>query len=133
MKGRGHYVHPVTVARRATRRRMEGTDEAGFTLIELVVVVAILPIVVGGIVMALLSVFSLQGTVTNRVGDSNDALVASAYFNRDVQSAASMTVQSQMGGSSYGCGTATQTQLLGLEWGTNSSANGGFQTFVSYV
>ena len=131
--------HPVAVARRATRSRLDGDGDAGFTLIELIIVVAILPIVVGAIAVALLSVFSLQGSVTNRVSDSNDALVASAYFNRDVQSATNMTVQPQMGTVNsvayYGCGqsSATETQLLGLEWGANSAATGGYQTFVSYV
>ena len=34
--------------RRATRRRVEGNDEAGFTLIELLITVVILPLVLGG-------------------------------------------------------------------------------------
>ena len=64
--------------RRKTRRRigLEGTPRRGvdgFTLIEMVIVVAILPIVVGAITVALLSVFGLQGGVQSRIGDSNDA------------------------------------------------------------
>ena len=77
--------HPIVVARQAARRRREYGADAGFTLIEMVVTIAILPIVVGAIAVALISVFSLQGTVSSRVTDSNDALVASAYFNKDVQ------------------------------------------------
>ena len=46
------------------RRRigLEGPalDEDGFTLIELVITVVVLPIVIGGITVALLSVFRLQ-------------------------------------------------------------------------
>jgi prepilin-type N-terminal cleavage/methylation domain-containing protein len=120
--------HPIAIARWATRRRAAGAAEAGFTLIELIVVVAILPIVVGGISVALLSVFGLQSQTTNRIQDSNDELTASANFNRDVQSAQELTTQA-----TPGCGAATQTQVLGLEWGSNSSAPGGYQTVVSYV
>ena len=106
-------------------------DDAGFTLIELIIVVAILPIVVGAIAVALhLRVLAAGERVQQQVSDSNDTLVASAYFNRDVQSATNMTVQPQMGtvgGVNYfGCGqsSTTQTQLLGLEWGANSAAAG---------
>ena len=49
--------------------------------------IGILPIILGAIATALISVLSLQQSVANRVGDSNDALVASTSFNRDVQSA----------------------------------------------
>ena len=69
-------------------------DESGFTLIELVIVVAVLPIVLGGIATALLSVFSLQNQTQNRIGNSNDALVGSVTFNKDVQSAAQLTTVS---------------------------------------
>lgn len=128
MKLHDDSLHPVAIVRKATRRRAAGSDEAGFTLIELIVVVAILPIVVGGLAMALLSVFGLQNQTFNRVTDSNDEQIASVSFNRDVQSAQQLTTQS-----TPGCGTSAQTQLLGLEWGPNSSAPGGFQTVVSYV
>ena len=87
MMRRDRSIHPLAVARRATQRRLQNGDEAGFTLMELVVTVAILPIIVGAIAVALISVFSLQGTVSSRVSNSNDELVASAYFNKDVQSA----------------------------------------------
>ena len=65
-------------ARRATWSWLRGAlhrrrgSESGFTLIELITVVAILPIVIGGLSVALLSVFNLQDGVSNRVGDSND-------------------------------------------------------------
>ena len=131
---RRHWVHPIAAARRATRRRIEGDDEAGFTLIELIVTIAILPIVVGGISVALISVFSLQGSVTNRISDSNDSLVASVYFNRDVQSAERMTTSPTVAcGPTPAPTNPAQTQLLGLEWGANTSAPGGYDSVVSYV
>jgi len=128
MNGRRLFIHPVAAARHAARRRAEGVDDAGFTLIEILVVVVILPIVVGAISVALLSVFTLQGNTSNRIGDSNDALVGSVNFNRDVQSAEQLTTQS-----TPGCGASTQTQVLGLRWGANSAAPGGYQTVVSYI
>jgi len=128
MNDRGRFAHPVTVARRATRQRVTGNDEAGFTLIELLIVVVILPIVIGGIAAALLSVFGLQDQTQNRIGASDDAQVGSANFNKDVQSAVQLTSMK-----TPGCGAATQDQLLGLEWGANTAAPGGYDTVVSYV
>ncbi len=121
-------LHPIAVARRAAHRRATAADETGFTLIELLVVVVILPLVIGGLAVALLSVFGLQNQTTNRITDSNDEQIASASFNRDVQSAEQLTTQA-----TAACGSSSQTQLLGLEWGSNSSAPGGYQTVVSYV
>ena len=62
-------------------------NDAGFTLIELIITVTILPIVVGAIAVALISVLNLQGGTSNRISDSNDALVNSSVFNKDVESA----------------------------------------------
>ena len=131
-------AHPVAVARRATRRRAAGNDDAGFTLIELVITIVILPIVLGGIAAALLSVFGLQDQTQNRIGDSNDAQVGSANFNKDVQSAEQLTTASFS--TAPGCGGgANETQLLGLEWAANSAVpagtgnSGGYDTVVSYV
>ncbi len=102
------------------------TDEAGFSLVELVIVIAILPIVIGGIAAALLSVLGLQNSVSQRVGNSNDALVSSANFNKDVQSA-----QQIENLTTPACGASTQTQVLGLEWGQD--VNGTYHNVVSYV
>ena len=115
---------PSSVRSQAMRKRMAGTtqhDSAGFTLIELVVVVAILPLVVGGIAVALISVFSLQNSVSNRVSDSNDALVASTVFNRDVQSAQMFTTDPnpRRPGWSRHVAHRRRHQVLGLEWGAS--------------
>jgi prepilin-type N-terminal cleavage/methylation domain-containing protein len=126
----GGSFHPVAIARQAMRRRMAaGTavelDEAGFTLIELIITVAILPIIVGGIAVALIGVLNLQGGTTNRISDSNDALVSSSVFNKDVQSAQEIQTVT-----TPACGSTGQ-QLVGLEWAQN--ANGTYETVVSYV
>ena len=61
MKG---AARPATRLRRAAghappdgRHHPRELDDAGFTLIELIITVAIMPIVVGGIAVALISVF----------------------------------------------------------------------------
>ena len=88
--------------------------------------VAVLPIVLGGIAAALLSVFGLQNSVQNQIGDSNDSVLASANFNKDAQSA--QQIESE---TIPACGTSSQVQLVGFEWAQD--ANGTYQTVVSYV
>jgi prepilin-type N-terminal cleavage/methylation domain-containing protein len=115
--------------------------EGGFTLIELLIVTVVLPIVVGGIAVALISVLSLQGSVSNRISDSADAQVVSSTFNTDVQDASMITVPTQGAGyiasnSPAPCETAIQNassdpQVLGLQWGGGQT--GVTQTEVSYV
>ncbi|HEV3213451.1 MAG TPA: prepilin-type N-terminal cleavage/methylation domain-containing protein [Acidimicrobiales bacterium] len=101
-----------------------GPDD-GFTLLELVIVVAVLPIVIAGIAAGLIAVFSIQGSVSHRLGDSQDAQVVSANYVRDVQSALQITTSS----SATQCGDGTQ--LLGLAWNLNTVTNT-YQTVVSY-
>jgi prepilin-type N-terminal cleavage/methylation domain-containing protein len=99
----------------ARLRQTPNRSERGFTLIELLIVVTIIPLIVGALATGLITVFSLQSSVSNRLGDSSDAQVVAASFTKDVQSASSIET--------YGttlCGPTTQTQLLGLEWGGSS-------------
>jgi prepilin-type N-terminal cleavage/methylation domain-containing protein len=118
----------------------DGSVDGGYTLIELIIVTAVLPIVIGGIAVALVSVFSLQGSVTNRLSDSGDAQVVSASFESDVQSASFITaplaptkgVLQTPPQNPVPCETTAQststltTEVLGLEWGTG-------KTEVSYL
>jgi prepilin-type N-terminal cleavage/methylation domain-containing protein len=130
----GRKAHPdsrrregsCVTARRKLCRRCR-SDE-GFTLIELIVVVTVLPLIVGGLALGLLSVFSLQSSVSNRLGDTGDSQVVAASFESDVQSSVYLTTQSL---SSPQCGTSNQTQLMGLEWNPFSTG-GGYQVIVSY-
>jgi prepilin-type N-terminal cleavage/methylation domain-containing protein len=92
-------------------RRRRGEDEEGFTLIELLITVVILPLIVGALTLALVSVFSLQGGVSNRISDSADAQTVSANFANDVQSAALVTTDSTSTNPAP-CGSSSQ--ILGL-------------------
>lgn len=97
---------------------------------ELIIVTAVLPIIVGALSVGLIAVFSLQSSVSNRLGDTSDSQVVSSTFENDVQSAASVTTTA---GDTLGqCGPSSETQLLGLAWNTNT-AQGGYQTIVSYA
>ncbi len=120
--------------------RLQARSEDGYTLIELIIVTAVLPIVTGAIAMALISVFSLQGGVTNRLSDSGDAQVLSASFESDVQSASFITAPSaptqgvlqNAPQNPAPCETAAQStntstsEVLGLEWGSG-------KTEISYI
>jgi len=60
--------------------------EDGFTLIELIIVLLVIPMLIFGVTAAIIA--SLQNQkhrVTNRLSDTADASIASAYFRRDVQ------------------------------------------------
>ena len=106
---------------------MSRGDEAGFTLIELVVSSLILPMVVFAITLALMTIFGLQSGVANRIGDSADAQTVSAFYEQDVHNASMLTTSS----SATHCGTGTQ--LLGLEWNLNTGTTPNtYQTVVSY-
>lgn len=100
-------------------------DEAGFTLVELLIVIVILPIVVGALAAGLIAVFSMDTTTENRVADSGDAQVVSANYVPDIQSAQRITTDPN----AAECGTGTQ--LLGLEWGYQAATNS-YRDVVTY-
>lgn len=108
--------------------RGEGRDEEGFTLIELVIVVAVIPIVIGSLAAGLLAMFSLQTGVSTRLSNSADSQAVEASFRTDVQSAARLTTNPSTLTTQCGPGN----QLLGLEWNLDPSTHV-YQNVVSYV
>lgn len=103
-------------------------DSYGFTLVELLIVLVILPLVVGAIAVALLATFRVQTGISDRLSSSGDTQIVSANFARDIQSAVSLTTSQN---SLPQCGNASP--ILGLEWPqmVNSQPTG-FTTVVSY-
>jgi prepilin-type N-terminal cleavage/methylation domain-containing protein len=97
-----------------TERKRHAED--GFTLLELLIVISILPIVIGGIAVATISSFRSQIAVSARLADSHDAQITSAYFARDVQTATSVSTST----TTSLCPSGSGTQLLGLSWTTAS-------------
>ncbi|NNN01984.1 MAG: prepilin-type N-terminal cleavage/methylation domain-containing protein, partial [Acidimicrobiaceae bacterium] len=109
-----------------------GGDE-GFTLVELLIVITVLPLVVGAISVGLISVFSLQSGVSSRLSHTADAQVVAANFAKDVQGAAAITTASS---SNPECGAGTGTQLMGLQYNLDTTQSdptvGQYQYNVSY-
>jgi prepilin-type N-terminal cleavage/methylation domain-containing protein len=108
----------MTLARRATRDRLSPTqarpgDESGFTLIELIIVVAVMPLIVGAMTAGLLSVISFTPVVSNKLSDSGDAEALSTSFSKDVEGATMVTAAAASTNPSA-CGTGTQ--ILGLKY-----------------
>ena len=101
------------------------SGELGFTLLELIIVCAIIPIIVAAVGAGLIAVFSIQGSVESRLSDSGDAQVVASNYVQDVESAMQITTDA----SAAQCGTGTQ--LLGLEWNLNT-ATSTYETVVSY-
>jgi prepilin-type N-terminal cleavage/methylation domain-containing protein len=117
-----------------SRTGLDNASDDGFTLVELLIVIVIMPLIIGALSIGLFSVFSLQSSVTGRITDSGNAQVVSSLFLKDVQSAALITEQP----SPPRCGSAMspaplQTQLLGLAWNGSGNSPSGYSNFVSYV
>jgi prepilin-type N-terminal cleavage/methylation domain-containing protein len=102
--------------------------DAGFSLIELVVVLVVMPIIIGAIAMGMVAVFHLQSSTGQRLSGSVDLQKVSAQYVKDVQNAE----QVYLGTTPQECGAAG-VQLLGLGWnGINPNTNL-YNTMVSYV
>jgi hypothetical protein len=102
---------------RAQEARRPSSDD-GFTLIELVIVCAVMPLVIGAIAVGILSIFSLQGSVSNRLTDSGDAQLVSFNIQNDVQSAVQITTNSSPTNPVPCLPTgSTQVQVLALQLG----------------
>jgi prepilin-type N-terminal cleavage/methylation domain-containing protein len=131
-----HLAPPIvrTPWRNRCINRCDGS-ESGFTLIELIIVALILPIIIGAITLALISVFSIQGSVGGRISGSGDAQVVSSNFETDVQGASLIIAPSPTPGAPQGqnpsaCGS-TGTEVLSMELGTQQ--NGAYPTEISYM
>jgi len=124
----GHLVGDAAARRCATRRRRGRPREAedGFTLVEMLVVILIVPIIMGAISAGLIAVFSVQGSVSNRLSDSGDAQIVSANFVQDVEGSLRLTTDP----AATQCGPGTQ--VLGLEWNYNA-ATSTYLTVVTYA
>ena len=122
------YLRSRDTSRRLTSRHsrqsvVSHSRDSGFTLVELLVVMIILPMIIGALSLGIIAVFSQQAKVSGRLAGSVDLQVTNATYIRDVESAGTVTV----GSTPVACGGVTAgTQLLGLTWS-------GGQTAVSYV
>lgn len=113
------------LAHAALRARRSNADD-GYTLLELLIAIAIMPLVIGSLAFALYAILSQQQHEAARVSDAADAQTVSTSFERDVQSASLVTTSASI---ATQCGTGHQ--LLALEW--SPTAQGAYQDVVSYV
>ncbi len=104
---------------RLAKERARGDE--GFTLVELLIVIVIVPLIVGAIAFGLVAVFQLQSGVSNRLTASGDTQVFLTTYQHDVDAAQYITTNATpptltvFGGSTPGtCGTGTP--LLSLAW-----------------
>src|SRR5487761_2310768 len=103
--------------------RTRGRSEQGFTLVELLIVVTVMPLIIGALAAGLLAVFSQQNSVASRLSGSQSNQIVSATFTKDVQGA---TYISTLASPACGPTGAGYTQLVALEWNAR-------QSVVSYV
>jgi prepilin-type N-terminal cleavage/methylation domain-containing protein len=65
--------------------RIKNTDDAGFTLVELLVTMVILGIIVGPLTAVVLGYLKNADATTARMTESHSAQIASSYLGQDVQ------------------------------------------------
>lgn len=114
----------VLSAHRARRKR----GQEGFTLVELLVTVTILPLVVGAISVAVLAIFNNTSSTANSLTSSGDAQISSTRFVQDVQSADWVTTDNNL---SFICAGQSGTLILSLS--PDSGASSSITNIISYV
>ncbi len=89
-------------------------SEVGFTLVELLIVMVILPLVVAAVAVAIIATEKNAGTTKALLNDSTNAQIASEYFGPDVQGAQFLTTTTVAGTPTMPsvCGAGTGTALL---------------------
>jgi type II secretory pathway pseudopilin PulG len=115
---------PMTRAPRWFHFGPRRRDERGVTLVELMISVVILSMVTGGIASAFVTALSGNGPTTQRVHESNDAQLVSAYLTRDAQAAGGSdpitgAVNEDLGVSIVsddGCDTGAGSLIFSFKW-----------------
>jgi prepilin-type N-terminal cleavage/methylation domain-containing protein len=119
----------ITRANSNVRYQKKSRRTEGFTLVELLITLTIIPLVVGALSLGIIAVFSLNTQTSHRLTDSADAQVVASTYQKDISSAGYITTVST---SSPQCGAGIGTQLLSLESVPNQKT-GDFQSVISYV
>jgi prepilin-type N-terminal cleavage/methylation domain-containing protein len=95
-------------------RRASGAEDAGMTLVEVVITVALLGIVIGPIALSMVFGLAHSSGTRDRIVDSASAQLASSYLPGDIQSAD--TVATSGTGCPSSLNVATDTVRLLLGW-----------------
>jgi prepilin-type N-terminal cleavage/methylation domain-containing protein len=122
-------------------RRLRDTGDEGFTLIELIIVLIILPLILGAIAVALITTLQDSVGLSTRISDSVDAQITAAFYVRDVQSSQFVTTSAvastpwsaAAGRAKCGAGAATAL-VVSLAWASGAKLATGksVETVVSY-
>lgn len=89
-------------------------NQSGFTLMELLVAIVILGVIMGPVAASVIAVIHNTASTQQRLTESHDAQISTAYFGNDVQSAGvTGTVTS---GYDSGCLVAGYTPILQFQW-----------------
>lgn len=113
-------MNPQVVAKRRS-------DDAGFTLPELLITIAILSIVMVALAGAFIAVVKTNQTTNDRIGQSHDAQLVANYLVQDAQSANGAGVST-----TALCG-ASGTVVLSLTWSAMDSSFNQSSRSVSYT
>ncbi len=90
------------------------SGEAGFTLVELLVVLVIMPMVIGAIAAAIIIGEQDSGVAGDRLSDTSSAQINSEYYVRDVQGAQYVTTDSSATGFGEVCTDPSGNATLAL-------------------
>jgi prepilin-type N-terminal cleavage/methylation domain-containing protein len=104
----------------SARRARFRSDESGFTLIELVLVMTITALVITPIASAMFLGLRTEGDVQQRLSESNGAMQFSSYFGPDVQQALLVGVNTAESGTVCGANPLNVNLLLTLVPGQSS-------------
>ena len=90
-----------------TRPPRDSSDEAGVTLVELIVAIAISAIIIGAITNAIFVGFRTTDKTTTRLSESHDTQLVATYFPPDVSSSRYVPISLLPGDSPAGCSGIT--------------------------
>lgn len=112
-----------------SRRRREQPGDAGFTLVEVLVVVTVLGVVLAAVAAISFVAVRTTAAAETRLDESNDLLRASTYFGDDVQGAQTVLV-----GAAPQCGADDEAvvELVGQDFADDSTL-APITTVVTYV
>jgi prepilin-type N-terminal cleavage/methylation domain-containing protein len=116
-------------------RRPRGSDDGGFTLVELMLVIAILGVIMVPLSNFVISYFKTYPVTQTRLSESHDAQIAAAYLSQDVAdtglrgSASPYAPQQSVWTPTSGfpatyCGKGLGTAVLLLEWNSWTVSSG---------
>lgn len=108
----GHCLRSRLHRCRDSQDRRRNDD--GLTLVELLIVIAILPLVAGALAVALIAVISQSNTASSKTTNSGDASVFSASYVPDVMGSSQVTTDPSVSSPPV-CGGGTP--VVSLQWG----------------